>query len=132
MNANTATAEPSAEINITPLIDVMLVLLTMLIVTLPMQMHAVNLNLGTGPRTAAPPPSVQVDVQFDGTTTWNGQAVDRAGLDARLAQAAHAMPQPEIRVSSDRLARYDTVAKVMADAQRLGARNIGIVGTGEQ
>jgi len=127
--ANTAAAEPSAEINITPLIDVMLVLLTMLIVTLPIQMHAVNLNLPNGPQFGDRPVADAVEVQFDGTLLWNGRAVDRATLDRYLAADAAQAPQHDIHVEADRLAKYDAVAKVMADAQRLGVKNVGIVGS---
>ncbi len=122
--------EPSADMNITPLIDVMLVLLTILIITLPMQTHAVKLDLNGGDRPPAPPPVIEaVDVEFDGPVLWNGTPVDRAALDADLARAARSNPQPEIHLTSDRLAHYDATAKVLADAQRLGVKKIGIIGT---
>jgi len=130
MKLQNAGADPAPDMNTTPLIDVMLVLLTMLIITLPMQTHAVKLDLGThgGP---PPPPPVVVDlaVEFDGTVLWNGRAVDRKTLDAYLADAARRSPQPEIHIEADKLARYAAVAKIMADAQRLGVAKIGIVGT---
>jgi biopolymer transport protein ExbD len=129
MLVKAAAGEPSSEIDITPLIDVMLVLLTMLIVTLPMRMHAVNLGLPAEPRLIDMPVIDAVEVQFDGTMMWNGRAVDRAGLDRYLVADAAQSPQHLIHVRADRLARYDTVAKVMADAQRLGIKDIGIVGT---
>ncbi|HTQ14272.1 MAG TPA: biopolymer transporter ExbD [Rhizomicrobium sp.] len=124
----TTGPEIPAEINTTPLIDVMLVLLTLLIITVPMQTHAVKLDFGRGAPTARIVDTI--DVQFDGTILWNGAAVDRAALDADLAAAAAESPQPELHVSADRLVRYDTVAKVMADAQRLGVASIGIVNAG--
>jgi biopolymer transport protein ExbD len=119
--------EPTAEMNVTPLIDVMLVLLTVLIITLPIQTHAVKLDFGHG-KPSAPPPVVALDVELDGSLLWNGQPVDRAALDADLAAVARQSPQPEIQVHADRLARYDMVAKVLSDAQRLGATRIGIAG----
>ena len=128
MSANTADGDVMVEMNTTPLIDVMLVLLTLLIITLPIQTHAVKLELGRGTPLMDPPPAVTVDVAFDGTLQWNGTVVDRATLDADLIRAAAQIPQPEIHVSADRLARYDGVAKVMADAQRLGIARIGVVG----
>ncbi len=69
-----------------------------------------------------------LDVELDGSLLWNGQPVDRAALDADLAAVARQSPQPEIQVHADRLARYDMVAKVLSDAQRLGATRIGIAG----
>jgi len=118
------------EMNTTPLIDVMLVLLTLLIITLPIQTHAVKLDM---PAANSPPPTVipetvELGVDFDGTITWNGATVDRPTMDAYLEDAAKKNPQPEIHVSPNRLAKYDAVAKVLADAQRLGATHIGFTG----
>ena len=118
------------EMNTTPLIDVMLVLLTLLIITLPIQTHAVKLDMPT-PNNTPPtviPESVSLGVDFDGTVTWNGQAVDRPTMDSYFEDAARKDPQPEIHVSPNRLAKYDAVAKVLADAQRLGATHIGFTG----
>jgi len=125
--------EVMVEMNTTPLIDVMLVLLVMLIVTLPIQTHAVKLDM---PRPNTPPPKIQppivnLEVDFDGTVYWNGQAVDSKTLDAYFYNAGQeeSALQPEIHISANRLAKYDTVAKVLADAQRRGVVHIGIVGT---
>ena len=122
--------EVMVEMNTTPLIDVMLVLLTLLIITLPIQTHAVKLDM---PRPNQPPPPIQptiveLGVDFDGTVTWNGQAVDRATLDSYFVNAAAADPQPEIHLNPNRLAKYDNVAKVLADAQRIGVTHIGFTG----
>ena len=115
-----------SEMNTTPLIDVMLVLLTLLIITLPMQTNAVRMTLPTMPSKPLPPPAVvDLAVDFDGTISWNGQVVDRATLDARLASTAREAPDTEIHLRADRFAKYDTVAKVLADAQRLGVTKIG-------
>jgi biopolymer transport protein ExbD len=123
--------EVMIDINTTPLIDVMLVLLIMLIITIPMQTHAVNLNLPT----ASPPPRlvqpqvVEVDIDFDGTILWNGTVVpDRQTLDADLSGLAAQPTQPELHVRPDKLTDYKYVAEVLATAQRLGVQKIGIIG----
>ena len=131
MSTSTADGEVMVEMNTTPLIDVMLVLLTLLIITLPIQTHAVKLDMPQN--TNAPPPTiipetVDLGVDFDGTVTWNGTAVDRPTMDSYFADAATKTPQPEIHVNPNRLAKYDAVAKVLADAQRLGATHIGFTG----
>ena len=121
------------DINMTPLIDVMLVLLTMLIITLPIQTHAVKIDMPVGhpPPPPTPPIVDNILVDFDGTIYWNNQAVDWKTLDAYLYQQGQKMveDQDEIHITANRLAKYDTVAKVMADAQRRGAVKIGIVNT---
>jgi len=122
------------EMNTTPLIDVMLVLLIMLIITIPIQTHAVKLDLPAGnpPPPPVPPVVVNIDVDFDGTISWNGQALSNdADLVSHLRAAAVAVPQPEIHLKPNKLATYAVVAHVMADAQRLGLKNMGLVG-GEQ
>jgi len=119
------------DINTTPLIDVMLVLLVMLIITIPMQTHAVKLNL---PNPNSPPPItqpqvVEVDIDFDGTILWNGAVVpDRQTLDADLAGLAAQPDQAELHVRPDKLTDYKYVAEVLATAQRLGVQKIGIIG----
>ena len=130
MSTGTADGEVMVEMNTTPLIDVMLVLLVLLIVTLPVQTHAVKLDM-PAPNTTPPtiqPETVDLGVDFDGTVTWNGTAVDRSTMDSYFEDAARKNPQPEIHVNANRLAKYDAVAKVLADAQRLGATHIGFSG----
>ena len=122
--------EPLVEMNTTPLIDVMLVLLTLLIITIPIQTHAVKLDM---PRTNnAPPPTppetVELVVDFDGTITWNGNVVTVPQLDGYLKNASEQATQPEIHVAPNRLASYDRVAEVLAHAQRMGVTKIGFVG----
>ena len=122
--------EVMVEMNTTPLIDVMLVLLTLLIITLPIQTHAVKLDMPSGainPPTVTPE-TVELGVDFDGSITWNGQTIDRGTMDAYFEDAAKKNPQPEIHVNPNRLAKYDAVAKVLADAQRLGVVHIGFTG----
>jgi biopolymer transport protein ExbD len=128
--SSTGEGEVMVEMNTTPLIDVMLVLLTLLIITLPIQTHAVKLDMPS-PNAKPPdiiPESVDLSVDFDGTVSWNGQAVDRATMDSYFEDAAGKNPQPEIHIRADRLAKYDAVAKVLADAQRLGETHIGFTG----
>jgi biopolymer transport protein ExbD len=130
MSSGTAEGEVMVEMNTTPLIDVMLVLLTLLIITLPIQTHAVKLDMpaGNSPPPPVVPETVELVVDFDGTILWNGVAVDRATMQSYLRNVALKVPQDEIHVSPNRLAKYDAVARVLADAQRLGATSIGFTG----
>jgi len=125
-------SEPMVEMNTTPLIDVMLVLLIMLIVTIPVQTHAVKLDM--------PPPTPPVDdpvepvvvelvVDFDGSVFWDGNPVpNTVVLEQYLKSAAVAENPPEIHLRPNRLVKYDFVAKVLAAAQRLGVKKIGFAG----
>lgn len=119
------------EINTTPLIDVMLVLLVMLIITIPLQTHAVKLDMPqpTEQTEEVPPPVVDLEVDFDGTVFWNGEAVPTTTeLEAKLTAAANMNPQPEIHLKPNRLVKYDFVARVLAMSQRLGVTRIGFIG----
>ncbi len=120
------------DINTTPLIDVMLVLLIMFIITIPIQTHAVKMNMPV-PSNAAPPPKppeiIRIDVDFDGTIGWNGEIIaDRGALEAKLAAVAAQPDQPEVHLRPNKLVTYKVVAMIMASAQRLGVTKIGIVG----
>ena len=125
-------AEPDVmiEMNATPLIDVMLVLLIMLIITIPIQNHAINLNMPTGkpPPATKQPEVVTIDVDFDGTVLWNGQTIDDATLQTKLQNVAAQPDQPEVHLRPNKLVEYKAVAHVMASAQRLGVTKIGLVG----
>jgi len=124
-------ADVMVDINTTPLIDVMLVLLIMLIITIPIQTHAVKLNMpiGNPPPITTQPQVVTIDVDFDGTIIWNGEALSgRQELEARMRGAAAMADQPEIHLRPNKLVKYRNVAMVMASAQRLGLTKIGIVG----
>jgi biopolymer transport protein ExbD len=123
--------EVMMDINTTPLIDVMLVLIIMLIITIPIQTHAVKLNMpvGTPPPPLVPPEVVTIEVDFDGTLIWNGQVLEsRKELEARLRGAANTPVQPELHLRPNKLAKYEHVAMVMASAQRLGVTKIGLIG----
>src|SRR5262245_42696786 len=125
---------PMMEINTTPLIDVMLVLIIVLIMSIPVMTHATKLDM---PQTNNPPPPVrpeviELDIDFDGTINWNGTAVT-GGIDqlegyfraARQAAEAAGRPQPEIHLRPDRRSRYETTALVMAAAQRNRMQKMG-------
>ena len=123
--------DPMVEMNTTPLIDVMLVLLVMLIVTIPVQKQAVKLDMPrpNNNKPTAPPTVVELEVDFDGTILWNGNVVpDDDTMMKYLASSAASNPQPEIHLRPNRLAKYDTVAKILAWAQRIGVKRIGFVG----
>ncbi|ELW9447088.1 biopolymer transporter ExbD [Burkholderia cenocepacia] len=124
--------EVMVDINTTPLIDVMLVLLIMLIITIPIQMHSVKMNLPVGnpPVPPHPPQVVQIDIGADGTVNWNGAAVGgAAALDAKFREVAAEADQDEIRLRPDKSAPYKAVAEVLASAQREGATKIGLIGS---
>ena len=123
--------EVMMDINTTPLIDVMLVLIIMLIITIPVQLHSVNLNMPAGnpPPPTTPPVVVTIDVDFDGTVLWNGETLaDQQALEARLVQTAAQPDQPEVHLRPNKLVAYKNVAAVMAAAQRLGVTKLGMVG----
>ena len=120
------------DINTTPLIDVMLVLLVMLIITIPIQLHSVNLNMPVGnpPPPLVLPQVVKIDVDPQSRIYWNGEWLQsRADLEERLKTAAMTDPQPELHLRPDKAAKYEVVAGVMASSQRLGLTKIGIVGS---
>ena len=119
------------EMNTTPLIDVMLVLLVMLIITIPVQTHAIKLALTKSPshEQLAPPEVVRIQIKADGTVLWNEELVgDQQALESKLRQVAAMANPPEVHLRPHRLARYEHVAKVMAQVQRLGVQKLGIVG----
>lgn len=121
---------PMCDINTTPLIDVLLVLLVTLIITLPLQTHAVKLDLPQNNQQQPPPVQPEVidlEVDFDGTIVWNGTPVTLQQLDGYFNSESAKDPQPEIHLNPDGMARYDVVAKVLASAQRNRMTKIGFV-----
>jgi len=119
------------DINTTPLIDVMLVLLIMLIITIPIQTHAVKMNMpvNTPSPPVLPPVIIEIVVDFDGQIGWNNEVIkDRADLETHLYRVTQMPDQPEVHLIPNKLAPYKYVAEVMAEAQRLGVTKIGIVG----
>ena len=122
------------DINITPLIDVMLVLLVTLIVSLPIMTHAVKIDLPQVPPSAnvERPEVVNLEIEFDGTIVWNERVVSgMQELESYLTAAGRSSPQPEIHLHPNRHAKYDIVAQVMAAAQRHHLQKMGFVNTGE-
>jgi biopolymer transport protein ExbD len=128
-----STAE-FVDINTTPLIDVMLVLLVTLIMTLPIMTHAVKLDM---PQANNPPPPdqrpevIELEVDFDGTVVWNGTVVNPNQVEAYFRIESDKIPQPEIHLRPDRRVKYDHVAKLLAAAQRNRMKKIGFVNTAE-
>jgi biopolymer transport protein ExbD len=118
-----------SEINMVPLIDVMLVLLIVFIVTLPVVRHAVSVDLpqASSQPSRDKPETVQLSIDAQGIYHWNQEALDDAALPARLEAAAHQQPQPELHLRGDKAVRYERVAQAMAAAQRAGMRKIGFV-----
>ncbi len=125
-----AEGDPMMDINTTPLIDVMLVLLIMFIITIPIQTHAVKLDL--------PPPNPnpsdvkpdfnQINIDFLNAIYWNNKEVTMPVLQSYLKEAAKKVPEPELRLKPDALAHYEMVDKVMAEAQQAGVTKMGFVG----
>ena len=121
---------PMAEINTTPLVDVMLVLLVIFIITAPLMTHAIRLDLPSAeaPVSAERPETVTVSIDADEALYWNDAPVaDAAALRERLAQAAGRQPQPELHLRADRAVRYQRIAEVMSAAQQAGLARIGFV-----
>jgi len=122
------------DINITPLIDVMLVLLITLVVSLPIMTHAVRLDLPQTPPSAQTtrPEVINLDIDFDGTVVWNGTAIaSLQQLESYLQTEAQKNPQPEIHLRPDGHVKYDYVAKVLASAQHSRMKKMGFVNTAE-
>jgi biopolymer transport protein ExbD len=132
VSASSNEGDVMCEMNTTPLIDVMLVLLVMLIITIPVQMHSVDLNLPSGnpPLPLTKPEVVRIDIDADNSVRWNGDVVIGEGaLEARLSSASGLLVPPELHVRPNKSASYKTVAFVMAAIQRNGLRKIGLIGT---
>ncbi|WP_428506516.1 ExbD/TolR family protein [Roseateles sp.] len=133
VGSSSGSEEPEVmmDVNTTPLIDVMLVLIVMLIITIPIQLHSVNLDM--------PPPSNSVPlkdpvihvvlIDFDGKVYWDeNELPNHEAVEAKLAEVAAASDQPEVHIKPNKLAEYGAVAAVMASAQRLGVKKMGMVG----
>jgi biopolymer transport protein ExbD len=126
-DASSADAQPMVEMNTTPLIDVMLVLLVMLIITIPVQLNAVQLDMPSASNNA-PPELVRVQIDASGFVRWNGELItSEATLDERLRQAAQQPNQPEIHITPEPNTPYALVVTMMASAQKMGLRQVGVV-----
>jgi biopolymer transport protein ExbD len=128
-DSNDGPMRPMAEINTTPLVDVMLVLLVIFIITAPLLTHAIRLDLpgAQAPVSAETPQTVTVSIDAEGRVFWDDAPVDAAALAERLAAAARRAPQPELHLRADREVRYQRIAEVMAAAQQAGVARIGFV-----
>ncbi|KAF1049602.1 ExbD/TolR family protein [Xylophilus sp.] len=117
------------EINMTPLVDVMLVLLIVFIITVPVMKHAVNVDLprATNKAEDIKPETVRLSVTADGSYFWNETKVDDAELESRLRAEAAKEPQPELHIRGDKDVRYERVAQAMAAAQQAGVKKIGFI-----
>ena len=120
---------PMAEINVTPMVDVMLVLLVIFIITAPLFTHAVKLELPTAASAPAPekPESITLSINAEGKLFWNNAAVSIDELGTRFATAAQKKPQPELQLRADKSTRYEVIAQVMSAAQTNGMTKIGFV-----
>lgn len=120
---------PMAEINMIPLIDVMLVLLVIFIITAPLLTHAVKIDLpkASSEPNLTKPEHIQVSIDAASALFWNGEKLDRNALRARLATASQQKPQPELHLRADKTTPYQAVAEVMADAAKAGMTRIGFV-----
>jgi biopolymer transport protein ExbD len=123
-----------AEINMIPLIDVMLVLLVIFIITAPLLTHAVKLDLpkASSQPNLTKPDHIALSIDAQGALFWNGERVDRKVLRDHLAAASAQRPQPEVHLRADRATRYQAIAEVMADAASAGMGRIGFVSEPEE
>ena len=119
----------ASDINVTPMVDVMLVLLVIFILAAPLFTHAVKLQLpaAVAPRSAQLPGSIMISIDAGGSVYWDEDKVDVAQLARRMALAAQAVPAPELQLRADRDTRYEVVAQVMATAQLHGLTRIGFI-----
>jgi biopolymer transport protein ExbD len=117
------------EINMTPLVDVMLVLLIIFIITVPVMKHAVNIDLprATNQPQETKPETIRLSVDGQGAYYWNEGKIEDAALPALLQAAAGQTPQPELHIRGDKAVRYERVAQAMAAAQQAGVRKIGFI-----
>ncbi len=118
-----------SEINMTPLVDVMLVLLIIFIITIPVIKHSIKLDLPQASSQPNDSPAPRIDISLDGNgqVFWNGEAVDQSALQSRIGSAASASPAPELRIHADRQTPYERIAQLLAAAQRAGLSKIGLM-----
>ena len=119
------------DINTTPLIDVMLVLLVMLIITIPIQLHAVNLEMpvGTPPTNLIKPEKIQIDIDEKSTVYWQGLPVTQQELDNNMKTAAVQQVQPEVHLRPNKASQYAVFANVLSSSKRLGLTKIAVIGS---
>lgn len=120
---------PMADINVTPMVDVMLVLLVIFIITAPLFTHAIKLDLPSAQSAPAPekPETISISINGEGKIFWGNDAIEQRDMGIRLAAAAQKKPQPELQLRADKATRYEVIAQVMAAAQTNGLSKIGFV-----
>ena len=125
---------PMADINVTPMVDVMLVLLVIFIITAPLFTHAIKLDLPNAQSAPAPekPETISLSINGEGAIFWNNDPIRQTDLDARLARAAQQNPQPELQLRADKSTRYEVIAQVMSAAQTNGITKLGFVTDAKQ
>jgi len=131
MAMSSSEGKSYSDINMTPLIDVMLVLLIIFIITIPSQTHAVKIDNPTHtPPPTTRPEVIDLSIDFDGTLLWNNAPVDRTRMQAYITQEATKNPQPEVHITVDKFSKYGIVAQTLADLQHRGLKKIGFVNNG--
>ncbi|MDX3904153.1 MAG: biopolymer transporter ExbD [Pigmentiphaga sp.] len=132
-NGGAGSGAPQSEINMVPLIDVMLVLLVIFIITAPLLSHAVRIDVpqATSSPVDADPVKIDLAIDADGKVFWNDAAIALEELPDRFASVSKTEPQPELHLRADKNTRYEVLAQVMADASRAGLKRIGFVSTPE-
>jgi len=132
VGSSRGSGEPEVmmDINTTPLIDVMLVLLVMLIITIPIQLHSVTLEMpvGTPPANAIKPEKIQIDIDEKSTVYWQGLPVSAAELDQKMAALASLNPQPEVHIRPNKTSQYAVFANVLSSSRRIGLNKIAVIG----
>ena len=123
--------EVMMDINTTPLIDVMLVLLVMLIITIPIQLHAVNLDMpvGTPPANNIKPEKIQIDIDDRSTVYWQGLPVTAQELEANMDTIAQQAPQPEVHIRPNKASQYAVFANVLSTSKRKGLTKMAVIGS---
>ncbi len=126
---NDKQGTPMSDINVTPMVDVMLVLLVIFIITAPLFTHAIKLDLPAAQSAPAPekPETISLSINGEGRIFWNNDPIEQKDLDARLAEAAKKQPQPELQLRADKSTRYEIIAQVMSAAQTNGMTKMGFV-----
>ncbi|OHE80011.1 MAG: biopolymer transporter ExbD [Lysobacterales bacterium GWF1_69_6] len=134
-SSNSSGGGPMADINVTPLVDVMLVLLIIFMITAPLMSHKVKVELPQATLEEKPEitqPPITLAVTANGQVYWNDEAVTRDMLDARLAVLAQQTPQPQVDIRSDNITKYGVIHEVVQEVRRAGIRKVGFVSTPER
>ena len=129
--AGAGDPEVMMDINTTPLIDVMLVLLVMLIITIPIQLHSVNLDMpvGTPPSSSIKPEKIQIDIDENSVVYWQGQAVSAEELEAKMASIGQLASQPEVHIRPNKASQYAVFANVLSTSKRKGLTKMAVIGS---